>query len=390
MKVFLYILSIILLIEIFLFFIFKFLQSKIPWIISNKDEYPFFDKIKVNNFLKKTYDPLLGWNWKPNTKHKEKINFKTNNIYFGKLGERKSLKLKNKRYKFASFGDSFVFCRYVKNNQTWQNYLIDSLTYNGLNFGVGNFGLDQIYLKYSKTSIPKNIKTIFIGFVPETLSRCLCTWKHYHEFNNIYGFKPKFVLNKKKLLLIKNPIRSQKSFSNIDKIIDSIKYKEFFYKEKFLKYKLNFPYFFSFLKNSGYYFKLIAFSFLKIFDMEKNKIYDLIINQNCKKNDFYYSKKENKDLIYKILKKFSVQSKKKKHKIIFLVFPQKYDLLIPQKKYQNFFLKMNKKFNVIDFTEIFQKEDIDKLYLPGRYGGHLTSYGNKIVAKTLIHKRLIL
>ena len=44
---------------------------------------------------------------------------------------------------------------------------------------------------------------------------------------------------------------------------------------------------------------------------------------------------------------------------------------------------------IIDFTEIFEKEDVDKLYLPGRYGGHLTAYGNKIVAKTLIERGII-
>ena len=385
---FLYILIIIFLIEFFLFFNIKFLQSKIPWIITNDDEYPYFDKLKIKNFLKKTYDPLLGWNWKPNTKHKEKINSKFNHIFFGKFGERKSQKSKQK-YKFASFGDSFVFCRYVKNSETWQNYLTKYSTYNGLNFGVGNFGLDQIYLKYSTTNIPKNIKTIFIGFVPETLSRCLCMWKHYHEFNNIYAFKPKFILNKKKILLIENPIKSHKSFDKINENINSFKYKEFFYKKKFLKYKLSFPYSFSFLKNFNYNLKLFFFSYLKVFRINDEKIWNFIINLNCKKNDFYYTKNENKKLINKIFLKFLEKSKKNNHKIVFLVFPQKYDLSITQKKYKKFFLKIKNKFNIIDFTEIFEKNDINKIYLPAKYGGHLTPYGNKIVAKTLLNKGLI-
>ena len=310
MNFFLYILIIIFLIEILIFLNIKYLRSKIPWVVTEDDEYPIFDDSKIKNFLHKTYDPLLGWNWKPNTKHKEKINSRFNNIFFGKLGERKSPKF-GKKYKFASFGDSFVFCRYVKNNQTWQNYLTTSSTHNGLNFGVGNFGLDQIYLKYSTTNIPKNIKTIFIGFVPETLSRCLCTWKHYHEFNNIYAFKPKFILKKKKLLLIKNPIKSYESFININQNIDSFKYKEFFYKEKFLKYKLSFPFLFSFLKNFNYNSKLFFFSYLKILKLNDEKIWDFIINHNCNKNDFYYLKNENKKLINKILSKFLQQSKKK-------------------------------------------------------------------------------
>ncbi len=388
MIVLLYLVILLIFIELLLFTFVKVLQSKIPWIITNKDEYPIFNKNKVKNFFNKTYDPILGWNWKPNTKHQEKINSKYNNIFFGNLGERKSTYSKKNKYNFASFGDSFVFCRFVKNNETWQSYLNKLTKSNGFNFGVGNFGLDQIYLKYSITKMPKNIKTVFIGFVPETLSRCLCSWKHYHEFNNIYAFKPKFNINNKKLILMKNPIKEISSFNKIINLINKLKQKEFFYKEKFLRYKLSFPYFYSFFKNTNYNLKLIIFSFLKIFYINQNKIYDFIINENCKKNDFYFTKKNYENLIFQLIAEIKKISKIKKHKIVILIFPQKYDLKIKNKYYQKFFSKIKNKFNVIDFTEVFEKEDPDKLYLPGRYGGHLTAYGNKIVAKTLVKKGL--
>ena len=133
----------------------------------------------------------------------------------------------------------------------------------------------------------------------------------------------------------------------------------------------------------------MLFSYLKILKLNDEKIWDFIINHNCNKNDFYYLKNENKKLINKILSKFLQQSKKNNHKIVFLIFPQKYDLAITQKKYQNFYLKMKKKFNIVDFTEIFEKKNINKIYLPAKYGGHLTPYGNRVVAKTLLNKGLI-
>ena len=65
--------------------------------------------------MKKTFDINLGWDWKPKSKHQEKIFSKINKISFGKFGERNGAKLKKKNHiEFASFGDSFVFCRYVK------------------------------------------------------------------------------------------------------------------------------------------------------------------------------------------------------------------------------------------------------------------------------------
>ena len=51
-------------------------------------------------------------------------------------------------------------------------------------------------------------------------------------------------------------------------------------------------------------------------------------------------------------------------------------------------MKLKKKFNIIDFTDIFIGKDANRIYLPGEYGGHLTKYGNKLVAKTIIKKRI--
>ena len=73
----------------------------------------------------------------------------------------KILKIKKKIYDFATFGDSFVFCRYVKNDETWQEQLSKLNISNGLNFGVGNYGLDQTYLKYTNTKLPEKCQKYF-------------------------------------------------------------------------------------------------------------------------------------------------------------------------------------------------------------------------------------
>lgn len=378
-------------IELIFFFIIKNLHSKIPWIITNRDELPLFEKYKIKKFFDKTFDSNFGWNWKPNSQHQEIIFSKKNIIYFGKYGERKVKKTEKKKklYHFASFGDSFVFCRFVKNNETWQEQIAKLTSYSGLNLGVGNYGLDQIYLKYLNTELPKNIKTIFIGFVPETLSRCLCSWKHYHEFNNIYAFKPKFINYKNNLKLVSNPIKNINSFDNINNIINRIKKDEFFYKEKFIKYKLSFPYFFSFFNNPKYNLKLIFYSTLKMLNLNNNKIHEFIIRENCIKNDIYFGLKKKNSIIKKLMIKMIKKSKERRHKIIFLIFPQKHDLSLKKKKYHKFFMNNKKNLNFIDFTEIFNKNEINNIYLPDQYGGHLTAYGNKVVADTIIKKGYI-
>jgi hypothetical protein len=386
-----YFLIICVFIELILIFVIRYLLSEIPWIISDRDEYPEFKKKKIKSFLRKTFDINLGWNWKPKSKHQEKIFSKTNKIFFGNFGERKGTEIKKSKKidHFASFGDSFVFCRYVKNNETWQEQMTKKTSIHGLNLGVGNFGLDQIYLKYLNTKLPKNIKTIFIGFVPETLSRCLCSWKHYHEFNNIYGFKPKFINHKNGLKLISNPIKNENSFKNIKEIINKIKKNEFFYKEKFVNYKFNFPYTLSLLNNPKYNFQLIFYSILKILNLNKNKVHELVIRENCFKNDIYFRSKKKNSLIKKIMIEIKKKSLERGEKVIYLVFPQKHDMSLKKKNYHDFFVTNKKKFNIIDFTEIFEKKNLDDIYLPDQYGGHLTPYGNKIVAETILKKGYI-
>ena len=85
-------------IELIFFFILRYLLLEIPWVISNKDEYPNFKIKKIQNFFEKTFDINLGWDWKPKSKHQEKIFSKINKISFGKFGERNGAKLKKKNH----------------------------------------------------------------------------------------------------------------------------------------------------------------------------------------------------------------------------------------------------------------------------------------------------
>ena len=114
------------------------------------------------------------------------------------------------------FGDSFAFCRYVNDNETWQYNLSKKHKTNILNFGVGNYGLDQAFLKYLKVS--KKIKTSKVVFcvVPETIARVFSYWKHFREFNNIFAIKPLINLKKDKPSIISIPkLKTQKVSENL-------------------------------------------------------------------------------------------------------------------------------------------------------------------------------
>ena len=70
---------------------------------------------------------------------------------------------KFKSTKVSVFGDSFAFCRYVNDDKTWQSFIEKKIKSNVKNFGVGNYGLDQSYLKYLKYK--KKFKKIKLSYL---------------------------------------------------------------------------------------------------------------------------------------------------------------------------------------------------------------------------------
>merc|ERR1712094_40123 len=138
------------------------LKIEFKWLLNKNDEFPKFDN-------------------KKNTEGSENSNRKTD-FKISKYGFRG--KKKYKKSSFSVFGDSFAFCRYVNDDETWESYLDKKIKSNVLNFGVGNYGLDQSYLKYLKYKNKIKTKIIIFNFVPETIARINSLWKHYREFGN--------------------------------------------------------------------------------------------------------------------------------------------------------------------------------------------------------------
>ena len=123
--------------------------------ISKDDEDPKFNKSRFEKFLKNSFDKYLGWDRKATTRGFEISNRKTT-FKINQIGSRG--KKVYKKDKISVFGDSFAFCRYVNDDETWQSNLSKKYKNNILNFGVGNYGLDQAFLKYIKIKTGKNIK----------------------------------------------------------------------------------------------------------------------------------------------------------------------------------------------------------------------------------------
>jgi len=375
------------------------LREEFQWLITQKDENPKLSETELKKFFKQGYDPELGWIRNPNT-HKEEIGkFRSTKYNIDSKGSRKNPGHEKLPKKISFYGDSFLFGRQVNDNETCQWYLSKLTRSNIANFSVGNYGLDQALLRL-KREYPKNKTNIVImGVVPSTIVRILSMWKHYNEYGNTFGFKPRFIIEKEKLKLIKNYIDSEKKFYKYEDYLPEIRKHDYFYKTKFKEEMIRFPYLISILSDS---FRVIPLIFLvsknKWFRKDKKsggypnamkKIMEINLELRY---DLFSKNMSAVILLEKMLKEFSRYGKEKKFKPIFLLMPQKDDLLFIRKKkksyYENFIKKIEKNVFTIDLTKnLINRNDLDKIYSDdNKYGGHYSSKGNELIAKIIYEK----
>ena len=379
--------------EIILQLLVRYLRKNFQWLITGQDEYPNFDKKALKKFFEKSFDQELGWVRKPNSKGVEAGVY--GNIEFNIDGNGSRVNPVKKDVSIASFGDSYTFCRQVEDHQTWQVFLSKKLNSKVLNFGVGNYGIDQALLYYKRKKLPLSTKTVVLGFVPETICRVNSYWKHYLEFGNTFAFKPRYTINNNNLVLHDNPIKKIDDFDSIIEVSNSIKDTDLFYKEKFRRFQFRFPYlisfFINFKRNMILFFFLIRkqlFNFLRVSSVTiDNAPFSKIMEDNIKLAHSMYQDRDACNLLRRIILEFRDEAHRRGHEPLVMVMPQFIDLKIINKSgfnpYQEFFQELGNEVQVLDITKYMDKKFTGDLYAEDVYGGHFSEFGNKVVAEKL-------
>lgn len=387
--------------EISLYLLVSYLRKEFQWLITAKDETPGLSEEGLRKFFKSGYDPELGWVRKPNTQKDEPGKFGKTTYHIGEGGYRSNPGFESFPKIVSCYGDSFTFARQVNDDQTWEWHLSKMTKSNVINFGVGNYGLDQALLRL-KRELPRNkTKIVIMGVVPSTIVRILCIWKHYNEFGNTFGFKPMFRLESDKLELIKNPIDSEEKFSHYKDYLPLIKKYDYFYERKFKREMIKFPYFISILaqpaRNFSLIYVLIKDKFFKSKQkLQKEEMYTkpmkVIMKMNLKlRHELFVKDKYAVALIVKLLEKFVGFAKEQDFIPVFLFLPQKDDILFIREKgryYDKFVHDIKKKIITIDLTEnLLERNDLDDIYSDdNEYGGHFSADGNEFVARIIFEK----
>ena len=333
--------------------------------ITEKDELPEFNKAGLQKFLLYSYDSGLGWTRKPFTSGYEQVGENIIMFRVNQRGSRLNPEYENLKTKMAIYGDSFALSREVKDDETIAHYLSELSNSNVLNFGVGNYGLDQSFLRM-KREYPKNkTEIVIVGFVPEQIVRVVSYWMHYFEYGNHFGFKPRFKLRNNELRLIPNIMDSEEKFNRLEELIPKIKENDYWYEKKFKK-------------DIGIDYK----------NEEGRRESDLKWRIDS------YKDEECLRTLLGIIDLFKKYSEEQGFKLLIAVLPYKNDLLHIKKEgkhfYKEFIEKCKDKVEIIDLAPYFLELDENRLnsYFSHNteYGGHYSKEGNKFVADILYEK----
>lgn len=381
-------------IEFFLHFFLHYLRKDFQWLILKSiDEKPIIPKEKIEKFIANSYDEELGWIRKPNTDGSENSNSKGQSITseetithfsINSRGCRNNPTHEHHPVKIACYGDSFSFARHVSDDETWEWFLSELTNTNVLNYGVGNYGLDQAIIRFQREHKNNNADATIIAVVPETICRIQSVWKHYSEYGNLLGFKPRFVKTKDGLKLIPNVTNSKEKLYNYLDFIKDFKENDYFYKNKFKKDLLDFPYTFNFLKNTQRNIPLFISLILRKFSLCRDFAWQIILRENFKHTKAQYKNKTSVDFFIDLICYYKDCAEKMGTKPFFVLFPYLSDLKYAEKYgsyYSNFCEMAKDKISFLDLTENFLAEgDWEDLYNNDFYGGHLSVLGNKKAA----------
>jgi len=373
-------------------------NKNFQWLITSKDRFPKLSKKGLEKFLEHGYDNELGWIRKPNTEHFEKGKFGQTKWTVNAKGCRSNPNFDKNSSNISCYGDSFTFCRQVNDNETWEHILSHYRGTNVTNFGVGNYGLDQVLLRLKREYKKQPTETVIVGIVPDTISRILSVWKHYYEYGNTFGFKPRYEIQNGKLELIKNFIDDENKFQNYQKYLKKIQEHDYFFKERFEKEILHFPYSITIFKNIKRNFSIIYWVLRNKFSNTQNgkKIWmpmGTIMKINLKWRIKLFQNSSSTKLFTSIIKEFIKFSQEKNFKLILIILPQKDDLLFIKKNfhyYEKFIEEIIELpgLNFIDITnELIKENHLDEFYSDDNdYGGHYSKKGNERIAGIINQK----
>jgi len=372
-------------------------RRSFQWLITEEDTFPELDGDKLASFLAASFSSELGWEPVPGTSGEDRAPGAISTFTIDETGAR-SAPADAPPPTVAAFGDSYAFCRQVDDDQTWAAVLGRESGIGVINLGVGNYGVDQAMLRYlsRRDALPDTVTTVMAVFVPETVLRIQSVWKHWMEFGNTFGFKPRFVLDGTSLRLIPSPVRGAEDFARLNEVVAGIGDLDPFREGRFRRLQFRSPYLLTLARSPGRHLSILA---TVLAGREEDgtlgrtafdRAFARVMRSNVAEAHRAYRDDASTALLTAVLERFRTEVEADGRRLVIAVIPQMLDLATPRRAdrtYGDYFRELSERLggriDVVDLTAPLRDHPPEDLYVHDRYGGHLSVLGNLTVARCL-------
>lgn len=374
-----------------IFLLARYLRRDFQWLIMPRDQHPELAGDGLQRFCDHGMDPELGWVRKPLTSKGEVgQNGAVVSYSINARGARCNPGFDDKPGAIVAVGDSYTFCRQVNDDETWPHFLSRHLNVNVLNFGVGNYGLDQALLRLKRELPRSEAQVVVLGVVPETICRIQAVWKHYSEYGNTFAFKPRFTLEDGELRLHPNPADSIDRYRNYRDFEGELQRLDRFYREKFMDDLLRFPYSYHLLRSAKRNVPLMLALLrarLSADEQAQRRPFQMVLERNNRLSAALYRDRPSVDLFEALVREAARVCRRAGVGFVFCMFPQLQDIGIMRTAgifYQPVLDRLRNDLTVIDFGPLLlELDDVSQYYTDDAYGGHFSVEANRLVAATV-------
>jgi len=321
---------------------------------------------RVETFLKKAYDPELGWKV-DRTRHT-----------LNSLGARSTREYPDISRTISVYGDSYVFGSGVPVEEAWTSLLEKKSGVGVLNFGVQGYGSDQALLRLERQQSEVPSPTVLLCILAENINRCVNVYAGFYR----PGFnppKPRFVLAGSRLTVY-NPFSSAAEARDIllyhpDRLIAIAKEHDHWYRELELfgrPWRIAFPYSLQLAARARYCVNRIRSGF----------------QDSGTHIPLFMEGSDSLQLLKAILARFRDLAKDRDFKGLVLVFPTVRDVRTMQRTgkvgYQPLLEFMRKDdIPYLDLADtIAQQPDVERLYVDGE--DHFNRPGGELVSSRIL------
>ena len=374
-------------VEVSAWHITRYFRRHCKWLITAADLHPVIDPDGLQRFIDHGWDRELGWTRKPNSEHAESAKGGgTSRYHIAADGARANPGFKNSPPEILLYGDSYAFARQVNDNETWAHVLSKSLNLNVSNRGVGNYGADQALLRLEREYDSHPAPLVILAFVPETIARVQCLWKHFGEHGNTLAFKPRFRLDPNGLDLLPNPIERIEQFFDIPSLLPSLTAGDGLYRRKFAADMLHFPYAWHLWRTRERSTALIRAAWSDLRN-GGDAVFTEVMRRNIDFAATLYRDAEACALLKAILIRFRDFARTRRAIPLVVFLPQMMDLLRIRDQghhYAGFVEDLSSEMAVLDLaSSLLSIDDVSSLFVEDHYGGHYSPVGNRLVAERL-------